>query len=798
MPKFSIVLGILGTAALSWTLLAQEPAEPRERKAERSIPRARPVELEDLEESVPRALPADPEDVPRAKPVTQTELDELARLRKLREEERKRNEEEAMRLKAEREEKRRKEALENGGTEKEMTADGEPVIPRAVPVGKVPGEPNPDVGEPVKPEGLSPEAVAAQRGPVMPDRPQEIPPRINASWETRTDARSFSLTIPAPRGQITDRWGQPLAQTMVKYRLAIKMPHSEGISETEVLRFARQRINTANRALGQNWEKSDAWILKHYENRRWLPMTFSSVLTTWQKETIESELDKGLVLFPLYVRHYPEESLAAHVLGYIGTVRKLKPEPVVSGDPLFEETEGREGLEKSFDVDLQGTPGRINYLFDSDGTELDREITRKAVPGGTIVTTIDLEMQQLAEKILAKGVRRGAFVVMDVRTGEILTMASFPTYDPNDWSPAISTEKFAELNNNPNLPQLARAFQGRYPPASTFKPITGLAALESGAITEQTEFDCPTVMMIDKRPFKNWNKKPEGMMNVVVALGRSCNPFFYKAGLRTGGETVSSMGYRFGLGQKTGIPLAGEDAGFMPSESNMREKGLNLSGGHLANVSIGQGELLATPLQVCQMMAGIANGVAIPEARLVRQVQDSGNRVTKHFPPREKNLLNVSKASLDTVRRGMVKVVNSSWGTGKSASNYYVTLAGKTGTGEWTGDRQLAWFAGFVPFEKPEYAFAVLYEGAEGETVGGGRLAAPMAGEFFNAVYKKKKDGGLLADYKKASSGNSKPRSSSGSPTNTPAATPVAQPAPSPEETTQRRTGFFKRFNNRR
>ena len=568
-----------------------------------------------------------------------------------------------------------------------------------------------------------------------------------------------------------------------------------------MLSYARTRINRANSALGQNWEVTDEEILKHFKNRRWLPLMFSSTLTVRQEEVIAPRLDPGLILFPTYVRHYPENHLASHIIGYAGNTGWWPTGPVASGDPLFKEIEGRDGLEVSFDGHLQGTAGIANYLFDSDGTQLDREIGRKPIPGSTVVTSLDLEMQRLAEEILRENVKRGAFVVMDVQTGEILTMASYPSFNPNDFSPSISQTRFDELNNDPELPLFARAFRGRYPPASTFKVATALAALESGAITEQTLFPCPTVMIIDNRPFRNWNKKAEGDMNVVVAIARSCNPFFYKAGLLTGAEALSSMGHRLGFGQKTGIQIYGEEEGYMPTNASEREKyGHSFAGGYLANASIGQGTLAATPLQVCQMMAGIANGRAVPQARLVKQIQDHNHRVTKHFPPQDKNLLNIDSHSLDVVRRGMVNVVNSSWGTGKSARNDYVTLTGKTGTGQWgstTDKRNVAWFAGFVPYEDPKYAFAVLYEGDSGETVGGGRVAAPLAGKFFNAVYKKKFDNGELKDYQRAIIPDEAPRGVVDP--DEIAGVPTAEPVRSERESREKkRRGFFNRLGRGR
>lgn len=793
MSKSSLIIGTASLLAIAWTLVAQEPSD----EEATIIPKAEPIDPAVLEDQdIPRALPVVPE-APRAKPVA---AEELERLKKLRDERRLAEEADALRLKQERERKEHQEILEEAAQTAPGSAGGagdeEPVIPRAIPVGKSPTLPD------VAPEAprLSPMDVASQRAPDSPDRgPEKAASKIKASWLTRTDARSFTMLIPAPRGQIVDRWGQPLVQNKVANILAIKLPQADGTSEAEVLRYARSRISRANRMLGEGWEVTDEAILKHFKNRRWLPLMFSSALTTLQEETITPMLDKGMIMFPTYVRHYPEKKLAAHIVGYAGKTRRLPTGPVVSGDPLFPQIEGRDGLEISFDADLQGTPGIVNYLFDSDGTELDREIARQAIPGATVVSTLDLEMQQLAENILETSVKRGAFVVMNVHTGEILTMASYPAFDPNDFSPSISQTRFDELNNDPDIPLFARAFRGSYPPASTFKVVTALAALESGTITEQTLYPCPTVMIIDKRPFRNWNKKGEGDMNVVTAIARSCNPFFYRAGLNMGGQSLSTMGYRLGFGQKTGIQLFGEEGGYMPSDASDRERfGHRFAGGHLANASIGQGNLSATPLQVCQMMAGIANGSFVPQARLVKQVQDYNNRVIKHFPPQEKTLLNLDPVSLDLVRRGMVNVVNASWGTGKAASNDYVTLAGKTGTGQWgqtSEKRYLAWFAGFVPAESPEYAFAVLYEGDKGQTIGGGRVAAPLAGRFFNAVYQKKKQGGELADYKRAVETGPPPKARTREVAEAPA--PAARPPSEPERQKKRR-GFFSRLGRGR
>lgn len=343
MPKFFIALGLTSLLSLGWVLRAQEPTV-----ADPPAPSAEPADPAELaEKDIPRALPVEAE-IPRAKPVATEELEGLKRTR---EEKRQAEDAEILRIKLERietENRRARAAAENPPDPSEEAATSEPdatgidapggiesvVIPRAIPVR------NPAAG--TEPEDelpelrLSPMDVASMRAPDGPERePETSASKIQASWMTRTDARSFTMLIPAPRGQIVDRWGKPLVQNKVANILSIKLPHLDGASDRELLTFARTRVDRANRTLGEAWEVTDEAILTHYENRRWLPLMFSGPLTAEQEEAITPYLDKGMILFPTYVRHYPEKNLAAHVVGYAGKTRRLPTGPVVSGDPLF-------------------------------------------------------------------------------------------------------------------------------------------------------------------------------------------------------------------------------------------------------------------------------------------------------------------------------------------------------------------------------------------------------------------------------------------------------------------------------
>jgi penicillin-binding protein 2 len=591
---------------------------------------------------------------------------------------------------------------------------------------------------------------AAKRDPAEGEKPATP---IGAAWETRTEARTLILKVPAPRGQIVDRDGRPMAQNKIGKLLALMLPYLEGATDERVVAYANERIRYASACLGESWTLEPASVLSHYQNRRWLPLPFSSMLTEEQVVVMEAKLKPGLEIFSTYQRFYPGGGTACHIVGYVGKMARVPTGPVVSGEPMWAITEGREGLEVTFDEHLQGTPGSVNYIFGTDGAKLAEEMVRQPVPGRNVVTSIDLEMQELAEQHLADFTKCGAFVIMDVRTGDIYAMASRPTYDINTWIPAISSDEFKALQEDPDLPLFPRAFRGQYPPASTFKVSVALAALESGAVDGETLINCPTSVRIGDTTFRNWNKKPEGKLSVMGALMRSCNTWFYVVGRQTGGDNVSSMAYRLGYGSKTGIPLNAEAGGFMPTDAILKKRyGYGLSYGYLANVSIGQGSVLTTPLQVAQMMAAVGNGYAVPKPRLVLQVQDMNNNVIESFPPIERNALNLKPENIGLVRQGLIDVVNAGAGTAKSARNDYVTMAGKTGTGQWIQNGEklyLSWFAGYLPAEDPKYAFAAVCEGEPGEYITGGRKSAPMVGKYFNALYKLKSERGELGDYVK-------------------------------------------------
>ena len=564
------------------------------------------------------------------------------------------------------------------------------------------------------------------------------------TWETQKQARTYLLKIPAPRGQITDRNGTPMTQTRVAYNLGLSFPTPLEFSDGQVVNFARSQILTAEKLLGRKFEVTDEALVQHYQNRGILPFILAEDLSPEQIAAVSRGLGTGLVLQPAYMRHYPLGPMAAHIVGYVGRQAPLSLKPIENNDLIFPESEGREGLEQMFEDQLRGTPGVLNLTLNAEGKRTTERIVRQPVPGYNIITTLDLKVQKACEDALADSGRRGAVVVIDPKSGEVLGMASRPSYDPNAFIPVIAPDVFAKLNDDPSDPLYPRAFRSAYPPGSTFKTFVGLAALQSGLITPKTKISCPGGLQVGNFYFRNWKSSHSGQLTLSQALAQSCNTWFYQAGLKIGAAPIIEWATALGLGKRTGIPLRAEARGNIPNDDYMmRVHNRTILQGDVANMSIGQGDILITPLQMAQAMGVIADGGTFHQTRLVRQVQSIDNRVVAAYPDRVRAELNISDENLEDLVKGLVMVTSHGTGTGHRAATVKgVKVAGKTGTAQWgpvRKRRNAAWFAGFAPADNPLYAFASVVEGNPGETVAGGANSAPVIG----AVLKD-----LLKDYK--------------------------------------------------
>jgi penicillin-binding protein 2 len=563
---------------------------------------------------------------------------------------------------------------------------------------------------------------------------------IVPTFETQKLARTYVLDIPAPRGQITDRTGLPLAQNKVSYNLAVSFPTPLDFTDAKAVAFAREKIDKAAKLIGRSIKISDEAILRHYHNRGILPLEIAQNLNKAEYESVKDRAKDSLVVRPIYVRIYPNGKVAGQVIGYTGKTGRNPDGIIDNHETLWPETEGRDGLEQTFNEMLTGKHGEYKLTFDKDGHKTSEKLIKPAVPGNNVITTLDLRLQQLAEKALESKAKRGAIVIVDPTEGDILAMASCPTYDPNVFVPSISAEKFKQLQDDPDIPLLARAFRSAYPPGSTFKVAVGMAALETAAVRPNDLYQCVSGIQIGSLTFHNWKKGDQGALNFVQALTQSCDTWFYQVGIKTGAEPIIEWALKLGFGAKCGIPLRGEAEGRIPNDDYMKAThGRKLLNGDIANLSIGQGDTQVTPLQMAQAMAIVANGGRFYQTRLVRQVQSVDHEIVTAYELREKRSLGVSDATMEEVRTGMIEVVNGSNGTGHEAQLDGVEVAGKTGTAQWgpkNKERTAAWFAGFLPAEEPKYAFAAVYEGDVGSKVHGGTTAAPMIADIFQEIYK--------------------------------------------------------------
>ncbi len=588
----------------------------------------------------------------------------------------------------------------------------------------------------------APSSASVQQKPVVvTDEMTEHDPSRLAYARTRKNARTMSLTVPGPRGLITDRNGEVLATNEVAYQPTILFGQLAKDDNASVLKIAR-KVMAEFEAQGMKLsEKTDEQLLSHYRHRRWTPYAVGPVVRAHEISKVKSKLEsiENGCLQPLYIRKYPEKETAGHIIGYTGVKAKLPTGPINHNDPIFERMEGRSGLEQKFNKQLTGRPGLWRLMYDESGKKILDEHQEKPRPGGTVVTTLNLKWQKVAEEALRKcTIGRGAFVMVDVHTGEVLVMASVPNFDPNKFVPSISQKDYDELRNDDNNPLVSRAFAGVYPPASTFKTITVAAALHLGIIQENTYINCPFAIKIGNHWFKN-HSKFAGNINCITALAVSNNPFMYQiAATREpciGSERLCNIARRFGYGSVTGLPIA-DKAGNVPDEAWMfRHYGRSFMKGDAANKSIGQGPLLATPLQVAHAMAGIANGTYLPKLQLVRQMLDAEGNVVYQFTPSAQSNLKDMSSALATVRKGMRAVVYN--GSGRRAALSYTDNAGKTGTAQWgrpSDDCRLAWFAGFLPADEPRYAYAALYEGKPHQRISGGRMAAAIVKMFFENI----------------------------------------------------------------
>jgi penicillin-binding protein 2 len=615
-------------------------------------------------------------------------------------------------------------------------------------------------------------------------------------YQEAADVNRFRLEQnPAPRGVIYDRRGYLLARNIPRLTISI-VPAYLPDDETE----RRQMLSRLSELIDMPLTSPppsplprhsvqpallpdpDAGpgildILEEASVAPYRPALLKEDVPREVAMTLEEEhLDwPGVLVQVEPAREYLYGSLVSHLLGYIGPIPEGQAADyeALGYDPNRHKV-GLTGVEYSFEQDLSGQDGQKLIEVDVAGREV-RTVgePKEAVPGNNLQLTIDLDLQQAMENILARQLKtlhkqQAVAIAMNPQTGEILGMVSLPNYDNNEFSGGISARALKALQENPDRPLVNHAISGMFPPGSTFKIIVASAGLEEQVITTETRLYCGGILWLPNRfypedpslaqPFYCWiyhnTHGHHGSLGVISALTQSCDIFFYQVGGGYGnqfsGLGEERLGYYaelFGLGARTGIDLPGEAPGLVPT---VKWKRVNYSEswvtGDTYNMSIGQGYVLATPLQMVNATAAIANGGILYRPQIVREVTDGEGNVVRVFAPEVIRRLPVSAENLSVVRQGMRGAVASPGGTAWALKVPGVAVAGKTGSAEFAVDRNKdglpdrdregnlpthAWFVAFAPYDNPEIALVVfIYGGGEGSAA-----AVPVANDILNYYF---------------------------------------------------------------
>ena len=429
-------------------------------------------------------------------------------------------------------------------------------------------------------------------------------------------------------------------------------------------------------------EQIDEVIAEAGRRRGFVPITVQEDLTWTELSRVEVNAPDlpGVSLDAGLLRDYPVGSIMAHVLGYVGPVSESE----LNGDPLLELPEfriGKNGIEKVYDQALRGRAGISRFEVNALGREIKELYRYDGEPGRDLTLTIDLDLQRYVHERLS-GEQSAAVVVLDVHTGDVLALASVPTFDPRAFINGLSRDTWRELTTNANAPLVNKAIGGQYPPGSTFKLIVALAALEAGATGPDYEVFCPGSIRLGDHQFHCWKRWGHGRLKLVQALAQSCDVYFYDLARRVGVDAIAAMARRFGLGQTLGIDLPGERAGLVPDRAwKQATRGVPWQLGETLITGIGQGYMQATPLQLAVMAARIANGGRAVKPRLVR---DPDRQPRAPGRPSRRRRSGSRTGRSGSSRQGMYEVVNGQHGTARQASlgDPQVALAGKTGTSQ--------------------------------------------------------------------------------------------------------------------
>ena len=534
------------------------------------------------------------------------------------------------------------------------------------------------------------------------------------------NSRLRLLPLSPTRGVILDRKGEKLAGNEARFSLAV-VPSN--VAELDEL------INDLSKVVQLDKEGVRKKLLSAPNPFRpvSLKKNLGMSLVTF---LLEREEDfPGVVIVTDPLRTYPFAETGSHLVGYVAEVSQKELVRSSSFGVEMGDLVGKMGIEKVYNRYLQGEKGGRQIEVDAHGRPLRTISEADPLSGYDTYLTIDLEMQKVAEEEL--GARKGAVVIGDPHTGEILALVSHPSFNPGLFSRGLSREKWEELKNNPQDPLQNRAVRGEYPPASTFKIVVAMAALETHRIGIKDTFFCPGYYQVGNRVFKCWNEYGHGRIALREAIIESCDAYFYQLGLRVGVEKIAHFANLFGMGEPTGIDLASETQGLVPTRAWKREnRADSWYHGDTANLSIGQGYILASPLQMFRVISAVANGGYLIKPYLVKRIVDVHGKVVKENSHPSRKKIGLSSSNLKFLQRSLAGVVSE--GTGWRARNETVSISGKTGTAQTSDeDRPHNWLLSYAPSDKPRLAAVVLVENREEDI----SIAAQISGRIFSRIF---------------------------------------------------------------
>ncbi len=546
------------------------------------------------------------------------------------------------------------------------------------------------------------------------------------------------VPVAASRGAILDRAGTVLVSNRPSFSLAV-IPQE--VKDKEALLTQLSTLLGLDRTeMAERWEKNKG-------RAKYYPIVLASNITRDHVEIVEENRLRlpGVEIEMKPVREYSSKQLAAHLLGYIGEISEKELD--VTG---FEEYNpgdyiGKNGIERALEKELHGGDGGRQLEVDARGRVLRTISESSPTVGNSVVLTIDAAIQKQAER--AFGDQAGAAVAMDVSTGEILAFVSNPGFDPALFSGKMPADVWKTYLDDKRHPLENKALSGQYPPGSTFKIVTALAALQDNRINESTSFNCSGSYDLGTSTFKCWNKRGHGATNLRKSLRESCDVFYYNLGEKLGVDKIAAAAQAFKLGTPLGVELLNERSGLIPtSEWKLKRFGKRWFHGETLSVAIGQGAVLLTPIQLASMIATVANEGTIYRPHVVKRIVDADGKTLRESKNEIIGTAVFPKESYRLVKQGLLAVVNEPGGTGAMARLPDIKVAGKTGTSQVVKLRDSkygtpyqyrdhALFVAFAPFEKPEIAVAVVIEHGEH----GGAAAAPIAGRILRAYFDGKK-----------------------------------------------------------